>query len=56
MDEATAHLDTESEKQVNANLRNCNVTRIIVAHRPQTIAMADKVYCLENGSMTLKTR
>ncbi len=55
MDEATAHLDTESEKQVNANLRNCNITRIIIAHRPQTIAMADKVYQLKNGSLTLST-
>lgn len=55
MDEATAHLDTESEKQVNANLRNCEITRIIIAHRPQTIAMADKVYRLENGTLTLST-
>ena len=56
MDEATAHLDTESEKKVNANLRNCEITRIIVAHRPQTIAMADKVFCLKNGELTLHTQ
>jgi ATP-binding cassette subfamily B protein RaxB len=55
MDEATAHLDTNSEKKVNANLRKSSITRIIVAHRPETIAMADRVYCLEDGSLTLKT-
>lgn len=55
MDEATAHLDTASEQRVNANLRACKITRIIVAHRPETIAMADTVYVLENGSLTLKT-
>jgi ATP-binding cassette subfamily B protein RaxB len=55
MDEATAHLDTETERKVNTNLQNCSITRIIIAHRPQTIAMADRVYRLQDGALSLIT-
>ncbi|WP_313388115.1 peptidase domain-containing ABC transporter [Achromobacter aegrifaciens] len=49
LDEATSHLDTECERQVNAAIRGLNITRIIVAHRPETIASADRVIELLNG-------
>jgi len=51
LDEATSHLDVETEQVVNHNLKKLKVTRIMIAHRPQTIAMADHVYRLENGRL-----
>lgn len=53
LDEASSHLDMENEAQINHHLKSLNMTRIIVAHRPQSIAMADKVYRLENGNLHL---
>lgn len=43
LDEATAFLDSENEHQINDNIRKMHMTRIIIAHRPSTIAMADRV-------------
>lgn len=43
LDEATSHLDIEKEREVNLAVGNLNMTRIIVAHRPDTIAAADRV-------------
>lgn len=55
LDEATSHLDTENEKVVQKALENLNITRIVVAHRPQTIEKADRVYVMEGGRLiTLK--
>jgi len=49
LDEATSHLDIARESQINMALRSLNITRIIVAHRQETIAAADRVICIENG-------
>lgn len=49
LDEATSHLDVANEHLVNAAIRQLNVTRILVAHRPETIAMAQRVVVLEDG-------
>lgn len=49
LDEATSHLDIACEKQVNAAIRQLEITRVIVAHRPETIASADRVVILERG-------
>ena len=49
LDEASSHLDMANEAQINHHLKSLNMTRIIVAHRPQSIAMADKVYRLADG-------
>lgn len=46
MDEATSHLDLDSERMVNASIASLNITRVIVAHRPSTIASADRVIIL----------
>jgi ATP-binding cassette subfamily B protein RaxB len=43
LDEATSHLDTVGERLVNAAIKSLGVTTVIVAHRPETIAMADRV-------------
>lgn len=46
MDEATSHLDEENEKLINRAISGLDMTRIIIAHRPSTIASADRVICL----------
>jgi ATP-binding cassette, subfamily B, bacterial CvaB/MchF/RaxB len=49
LDEATSHLDIESEAQVNAAIASLQVTRILVAHRPETIATAQRVVEIRDG-------
>lgn len=49
LDEATSHLDLASERIVNAAIRDLSITRLIIAHRPDTIALADRVIRIENG-------
>ena len=51
LDEASSHLDVINEAKINQNLKSLSITRIIVAHRPETIAMADEVYLLQNGGL-----
>lgn len=47
LDEATSHLDIANEKLVSAAVRATNLTRVIVAHRPETIRTADRVINLD---------
>ena len=49
LDEATSHLDVERERLVNEAIRALDITRICVAHRPETIAMAERVVRLNKG-------
>lgn len=49
LDEATSHLDICNEQIVNAAIKRISLTRILVAHRPETIAMAQRVVVLEHG-------
>lgn len=43
LDEATSHLDVENERKINESLKSLNITQIIIAHRQETISMADRV-------------
>ncbi len=47
LDEATSHLDLKREGTINRSLRSLSITRVIVAHRPETIAAADRVISLD---------
>uniref|UniRef100_A0A486XVF9 Toxin secretion ABC transporter, ATP-binding subunit/permease protein, putative n=1 Tax=Rheinheimera sp. BAL341 TaxID=1708203 RepID=A0A486XVF9_9GAMM len=51
MDEATSHLDVKLERYVNAAVKELNMTRIIIAHRPQTIVNADRIMQLHKGQL-----
>jgi ATP-binding cassette subfamily B protein RaxB len=53
LDEATSHLDVEREKAVNAAISATQVTRIIIAHRLETIRSADRVIRLDKGKVTV---
>jgi ATP-binding cassette, subfamily B, bacterial CvaB/MchF/RaxB len=46
LDEATSHLDVGRERQVNDAVRQLKLTRLIIAHRPETIASADRTVIL----------
>jgi ATP-binding cassette subfamily B protein RaxB len=56
LDEATSHLDIARESMVNEAIHALNVTRVIVAHRPETIASADRVIELSGGKVVSDTR
>lgn len=43
LDEATSHLDVARERAVVAKLRSLPMTRIVIAHRAETIQLADQV-------------
>jgi ATP-binding cassette subfamily B protein RaxB len=49
LDEATSHLDLNNEAKIAQAIASLNITRIMIAHRPQTIAIADRVLRLDNG-------
>jgi ATP-binding cassette subfamily B protein RaxB len=44
LDEATSHLDVDNEKLVNTAVKELKMSRIIVAHRPETIKLADRIF------------
>lgn len=49
LDEATSHLDLHSEQHIVRTLCEMPMTRIIIAHRRETIAFAKRLICLNNG-------
>ena len=49
LDEATSQLDSGNEHLVNSAIRQIALTRIIVAHRSETLAMAQRVVVLDQG-------
>lgn len=51
LDEATSHLDINNEKKVSRALSRLELTRIMVAHRPETINMAECVVLLSGGKL-----
>lgn len=51
LDEATSHLDVANERAVNAAIRQSALTRIVVAHRPETIAMAERIIMMAKGQI-----
>ncbi len=53
LDEATAHLDSETERAVHDALRfnRKNRTTLIIAHRLSTIQHADRILVMEHGNL-----
>jgi ATP-binding cassette subfamily B protein RaxB len=52
MDEGTAHLDVDTESQLNHSLSKLGVTLITIAHRPETIRMAEQVMVIRDGTLS----
>ncbi len=49
MDEATSHLDKDNEAKISEQIQHLPMTRIMIAHRQETVNKAEQVYHLENG-------
>ncbi|MFC8041160.1 ABC transporter ATP-binding protein [Paenarthrobacter sp. NPDC057355] len=54
LDDPLSALDVNTEERVEARLREVlrETTTLIVAHRPSTVALADRVALLQNGTIT----
>src|SRR6516162_8704911 len=51
MDEGTSHLDLATERQVTAAVKALGLTRIVIAHRPETIASAPRRLVMHDGDL-----
>ncbi|MNU27057.1 Toxin RTX-I translocation ATP-binding protein [compost metagenome] len=51
MDEGTANLDPDLERQVMATLDDLKITRVMVAHREAAVRGADRIFRIERGSL-----
>ncbi|EGN74773.1 ABC-type bacteriocin/lantibiotic exporter [Idiomarina sp. A28L] len=51
MDEATSHLDVSLEQYVNQAIQKLSMTQIVIAHRPETIMNAERIYELNAGQL-----
>jgi ATP-binding cassette subfamily B protein RaxB len=51
MDEATSALDVALERTVNEAISTLNISRVIIAHRPETIASAQRLIALRSGQV-----
>ena len=56
LDEATSALDVEREREVNQAIKQLDLTRIIVAHRPETVASASRVIVMHDGKVVQDLR
>jgi ATP-binding cassette, subfamily B, bacterial CvaB/MchF/RaxB len=56
LDEATSHLDIHAERLVSNAIAGLRLTRLIVAHRPETIASCDRVLVLREGKVAQELR
>jgi ATP-binding cassette subfamily B protein RaxB len=48
-DEATSHLDAKNEDIINQSLKALNITRVVIAHRKETIVAADVIFDISSG-------
>ena len=46
LDEATSHLDTNTETMVNQAVKRLRMTRVVIAHRQSTLEMAERLVIL----------
>ncbi len=56
LDEATSHLDVMRERLVNDAVKALMLTKVIVAHRPETIASADRALVMDGGRIIQELR
>lgn len=56
LDEATSHLDVECERLVSDAVQRLQLTRVIIAHRPETIASAERILVMQGGRIVQEMR
>jgi ATP-binding cassette subfamily B protein RaxB len=54
LDEATSHLDVDNEAKITEQINYLKMTRIIIAHRVETIKQADRILVLDKGEISHK--
>ena len=54
LDEATSALDVPTEQRIIDNIKQMNASKtcLIITHRPSILAICDRVYRLDNGSLS----
>lgn len=52
LDEATSHLDVESEIIISQTLRQTGIPVLLIAHRPETLASADRILIMDKGTIS----
>lgn len=50
-DEATSNLDPVTEKNIYKNLKELNITQVIITHRLNSIQDSDMIYVIEKGEI-----
>jgi len=53
LDEGAAHLDPDTEARVLASLKKLEIARVVIAHRAQSVAAADRTIAIADGRATL---
>jgi ABC-type multidrug transport system fused ATPase/permease subunit len=56
LDEATSHLDPDTERRVDEALSRLEVTRIVISHRLSAIRNADQILVLHQGRLVARGR
>lgn len=56
IDEGTSHLDSATESLVENNLSQLRCTRILIAHRLNTVRNADRIFVLSDGTIAEQGR
>lgn len=51
LDEATSHLDAETEDKINRVVSTLGIARIIVAHRQETVQSCGRILVLDDGQL-----
>ncbi len=49
LDEATSHLDVQTEQEIHRNLDALRCTKVVIAHRLTTVRNADEILVMEQG-------
>ena len=56
LDEGTANLDVDAEEAIAESIRALPVTRIVIAHRPALLDLADRIVEVRDGALNLMGR
>ena len=53
VDEGTAHVDVDMEREIYEGLRSLELTLVCIAHRPGVLAYSDKVFKLDGNGLAV---
>ncbi len=56
LDEGTANLDLQAERQIAQVISRMEITRVVVAHRPELLKHADRIFAVTDGKLIEKKK